>query len=216
MAWDRMPDEGEQTRHLNGNPADNRLSNLEWGTQADNEADKEGHGTVLRGEDNPSATLTDKDVIEARRLRKDDPNEWSYRALARRFGVKDITIKAAITGRTWAHLNGTEAPEKISDDDIAAGGQGEVRELPPIGGDGEQMSAVWPLDPTPPAAGQGRVVEGEVCHIYMKDGIATSEPHRTTICGVGGGYLTDELRDIPDGTRVKVLIEDGDDTEEST
>lgn len=34
---------GMVTRHLDGNPANNHLSNLAWGTHAENEADKKRH-----------------------------------------------------------------------------------------------------------------------------------------------------------------------------
>lgn len=34
---------GMVTRHLDGNPANNHLSNLAWGTRAENEADKRRH-----------------------------------------------------------------------------------------------------------------------------------------------------------------------------
>lgn len=37
--------QGLQTRHLNGNAADNRLVNLRYGTQSENERDKIRHGT---------------------------------------------------------------------------------------------------------------------------------------------------------------------------
>lgn len=37
--------EGLVTRHLNGNPKDNRLSNLSYGTQAENVRDSVNHGT---------------------------------------------------------------------------------------------------------------------------------------------------------------------------
>lgn len=41
----RQPEDGEVARHLDGNPGNNRLSNLAWGTQTENEADKRKHGT---------------------------------------------------------------------------------------------------------------------------------------------------------------------------
>lgn len=33
------------SRHLNGDPADNRLANLAWGTHSENTLDQVGHGT---------------------------------------------------------------------------------------------------------------------------------------------------------------------------
>lgn len=37
--------EGMVTRHLNGDPADNRVENLAWGTQSENNYDAVRHGT---------------------------------------------------------------------------------------------------------------------------------------------------------------------------
>lgn len=36
---------GEQVRHLNGNPQDNRAANLAYGTRSENTLDSVGHGT---------------------------------------------------------------------------------------------------------------------------------------------------------------------------
>lgn len=38
-------DDPRQVRHKNGVPADNRLENLEYGTNAENQADSVAHGT---------------------------------------------------------------------------------------------------------------------------------------------------------------------------
>lgn len=43
--FDRPPLPGEVARHLDGNPQNNSLENLAWGTQKDNEDDKKRHGT---------------------------------------------------------------------------------------------------------------------------------------------------------------------------
>jgi hypothetical protein len=47
--------EGHETCHGNGDRGDNRLTNLRWGTKADNFADRERHGTINRGATHPTA-----------------------------------------------------------------------------------------------------------------------------------------------------------------
>lgn len=49
------PSLNHETRHLNGNPRDNRVSNLAWGTKKENAADKERHGRTSRGERHAAA-----------------------------------------------------------------------------------------------------------------------------------------------------------------
>jgi hypothetical protein len=45
--------EGLQCRHKDGNKNNNHLSNLCWGTPAENTADKDRHGQILRGDEHP-------------------------------------------------------------------------------------------------------------------------------------------------------------------
>lgn len=57
-AFDRPSKPGEQCRHLNGVPDDNRLENLAWGSALENQRDRKEHGTDPKGERNGNAKLT--------------------------------------------------------------------------------------------------------------------------------------------------------------
>lgn len=59
--------EGMECRHLDGNPANNHVDNLRWGTHVDNMADRKAHGTNTTGEKHHKAQLTADDVYEIRR-----------------------------------------------------------------------------------------------------------------------------------------------------
>lgn len=48
-AFKGAPEKGFQARHLDGNPSNNRLDNLLWGTSKENAADRKRHGTVPLG-----------------------------------------------------------------------------------------------------------------------------------------------------------------------
>lgn len=43
------PSPDHEVRHLNGNPKDNRIENLRWGTAAENAQDRIRHGRQYRG-----------------------------------------------------------------------------------------------------------------------------------------------------------------------
>ena len=44
LAFQGEPKPGQETRHLNGDPKDNRLENLAWGSRKENRADTTKHG----------------------------------------------------------------------------------------------------------------------------------------------------------------------------
>jgi hypothetical protein len=100
MAWVRMPKEGEDTRHLNGNPQDNRIQNLTWGTRRENIDDMKRHGTLRFGERSATHKLTEKDVIEIRKKIKNH----TTRELGREYSVSHTTIRGAVNGHHWRNL----------------------------------------------------------------------------------------------------------------
>ncbi len=95
------------TRHKDNNPSNNKPSNLEWGTQKQNLADRYRHGTVPLGEKNTSAKLTAPQVEEIRRRRAAGE---TCRDIAGAMGVTHQTIQKVATGRSWKHVAAAVVP----------------------------------------------------------------------------------------------------------
>lgn len=88
--------------HKNLNKEDNRAVNLEWCTQKENAQHASENGRTQQGEKNRGAKLTEMQVIEIRRLRKE--SNIGPSALGRMFGVGRNTIRECVNGKTWKHL----------------------------------------------------------------------------------------------------------------
>lgn len=100
-AFQWPPLAGMQCRHIDGNPDNNRLVNLEWGTAAENAADRDRHETTARGSRNAAATLTENQVREIKsRLGK----HGEGKRLAKEFGVTETVISLIRRGKTWSHV----------------------------------------------------------------------------------------------------------------
>lgn len=91
--------EGCEVRHLDGDPGNNKLDNLAWGTKAENEADKVKHGTLLLGTANPASKLTEADVLAIRASKKKQVE------LAKLYGVSQPVISAIRLRKIWKHLD---------------------------------------------------------------------------------------------------------------
>src|SRR6185312_1546295 len=103
-AFHGAPPPKHECRHINGDKADNRAENLAWGTKKQNEADKEVHGTRLRGEAFHAAKLTERGVIEARRA---VGRGETLVSVAARLGIGASSLYAAVSGKNWKHLPGS-------------------------------------------------------------------------------------------------------------
>lgn len=105
---------GKQARHLDGNPENNALSNLEWGTPQANHDDKKRHGTQAKGEGIASGKLTENMVRNIRRRIIVDGEKQSR--IAKEYGVNQHTIRLILTGKTWSHVADglTYAPRRRS------------------------------------------------------------------------------------------------------
>lgn len=121
--------EGMQCRHLDGDPANNRLSNLKWGTPKENQADRERHGRTCRGDRHwsrlepdrfrrtciesakacgeraGSAKLTEAQVREIISSCRPHATRQTLEAAAAKYGVSHSTIHSIVVSRlTWRHI----------------------------------------------------------------------------------------------------------------
>ena len=96
-----IPGGGDVVRHLDGNPLNFSLTNLAWGSYADNEADKLVHGTMATGEKHGNAKLTNSLVRKIREMHK---NGFSQLDIARAIGVGRGAVGGVVRGETWRHV----------------------------------------------------------------------------------------------------------------
>jgi len=99
---------GMECRHLDGDPTNNRLDNLRWGTRKENMEDMVRHGTSCKGERAGRAKLTEADVLQivtlARARAETYREDIAY--IAADFGISEANVKAIMGGRSWTHVTG--------------------------------------------------------------------------------------------------------------
>ncbi len=92
-------------RHLDGNPQNNELSNLMWGTQSDNILDAIKHGTRFQpdncGQKQGRAKLTN---IKVKKIKHLLMSGISQIQIAKQFHVHPSTISYIALGKTWKYI----------------------------------------------------------------------------------------------------------------
>lgn len=91
---------GMEIRHFpDRNPANNKLSNLSYGTKSQNQRDRLFHGTDSNGIKSGTSKLTEKEVCEIRLLH--ESQNWTFAQLALKFGVVKSSIHRIINKLNW-------------------------------------------------------------------------------------------------------------------
>lgn len=93
--------EGLLCRHLDDDPANNRLENLAYGTWQDNADDRVRNGSSTQGSGVHCAKLHESQIPEIRRLAAEGVSRTE---IGRRFGVGQPTISDIVLGVTWKHV----------------------------------------------------------------------------------------------------------------
>lgn len=89
-------------RHMDGNPPNNNVSNLRWGTPTENQRDRIRHGTNLPGEQNPAAKITEEEV---RAIRAEHAaGGVTYAAIAAKRNLLAENVSSIVRRKTWKHV----------------------------------------------------------------------------------------------------------------
>jgi hypothetical protein len=107
--------------HECDNPPCCNPRHLRLGTLQDNVDDSWAKGRTARGEKNHSSKLTEHDVREMRRLRREG---LTYQAIAARFNMSMMSTYYACNGVTWRHV--------VDEPGILAGLNGNRATLPTV------------------------------------------------------------------------------------
>lgn len=95
------PDDHESL-HSNGIRTDNRLENLRWGTRIENMADRDRHGNTPRGEQCPTAKITEDTVRLIRGMYAS--GRYSQDRISELVGPCQSSISYIIRKRHWPHV----------------------------------------------------------------------------------------------------------------
>ena len=87
--------------HIDGNPKNNRVENLYWGSQKENYSDSVKHGTYTHGEKHGNSKLNEKQVRVIKYCLRDG---MTIKAIAKYFPVYWSVIGSIKCGRTWKHV----------------------------------------------------------------------------------------------------------------
>lgn len=94
---------GMECRHLDGNPKNNKLSNLIWGTPKENQSDRILHGTDNRGSKQGSSKMKDKQIKEIRKLAKE--GKFTQQQIANMFNICQPMVSMIKNKKRWQYLD---------------------------------------------------------------------------------------------------------------
>jgi len=97
------PNSKPEINHINCNPSDNRIENLEWCTPKENKQHSVRMGRVPNGVTHYLSKLNEEQVVEIRGLYAN--GNITMKEIAKKYNVSNCAIRYVIRRITWKHLN---------------------------------------------------------------------------------------------------------------
>ena len=96
------PNRKKEVNHIDSNPQNNVLENLEWCTPQENTLHhhRSGRANILRGEAKANSKLTESSVQEILLQR----GMTTAASLSRKYDVNEMTIRQVWMGASWKHI----------------------------------------------------------------------------------------------------------------
>lgn len=97
------PNNYKEVNHIDGDKFNNHFSNLEWCTRSQNAKHGVDLGLIpkMQGERNGHAKLTEKEVLQIRKLYNQGVR---IADLCRKFGLKPPAMHSLVNYKSWKHL----------------------------------------------------------------------------------------------------------------
>lgn len=134
--------DGHECRHLDGDPTNNALENLQWGTRSENQRDRVRHGTASRGEQHGMAKMSEADALDAF-----TSNETAA-VCAARLGVGKSTVDHIRRGRLWASVTAGSVRGKPNRPGTPKLTEDDVREIRASAESGRAVARRLGVDPS--------------------------------------------------------------------
>ena len=99
------PNNLPQVNHIDGNKTNNKLENLEWCTNGQNQKHAFANGLQKGNFQHHNSKLTQEEVIYIKNNYKYGCLGYGIRSLAKKFNVCDSTIKQIIRGQSYKDIN---------------------------------------------------------------------------------------------------------------
>ena len=96
------PSKNHEACHRDGNRLNNCLTNLKWGTKAENTADKIRHGTNKKRIGTTNTKLNRKQILKIKELGCSD--KYTHKQIAEKMEISRSNVTAIINGKYWENV----------------------------------------------------------------------------------------------------------------